>query len=296
MPEAPLPTADLAALRATLARIESKLDLGETGPQSLRLNIADIDHCLGGGFKRGTLHAIRAPHAGLGLAAFGFALALLACGLAQQEAGDIAIISEASGRREMGRLYAPGLASFALAPERLWLIEARTIGEVLIAAEECLAEPGLAGVLIELASPANQLERVAARRLLHASSRGHGLGFLVQTGPAALRDDLPLWTRWQVAPGKTHANPCLNRVGPGPPAFSAQLEKNRRGPLGAWQLRFEAKEARFCLLDPAATLFSSRENERSDASCAAFSLPTTLSGALASRSAIGGIRTKGEVA
>ena len=137
----PAPRATLDRLRARLARLEA---VGRSGGAVLPLGLSGIDRALpGGGLARGCLHQLcGAPDRG---AALGFATALL--GRLMADGGHVVWIGP---RNE---LYAPGLAEFGIAPERLIVVRARARDARLWALEEALRSPGptaLAGLPVAL--------------------------------------------------------------------------------------------------------------------------------------------------
>ena len=122
-------------------------------------------------------------------------------------------------------LYAPGLAAF-LDPARLILARPAGALPVLQAAEEALRSGAVPLVVAELAEAP---ELTASRRLQLAAGTGGGRG-LCLLPEARLRTNAAE-TRWRCAPV------------PGPAAWDAhqawEIVKNKRGRLGAWQVRWQ---------------------------------------------------------
>jgi protein ImuA len=125
-------------LRGRIARIERRA-VPSRAP-AIPLGVPGIDGVLpGGGLARGALHEVagRGPDVAQGAAA-----ALLTAGVLARICGPVFWISK---RRY---LFAPGLAGVGLSPARVIHVEAGKA--VLLAMEECLRQPGLAGVVGEV--------------------------------------------------------------------------------------------------------------------------------------------------
>ncbi len=176
----------LAQLHARIQRLERP---AERRREVLAFGLAAIDaHVPGGGLALGAVHEIA------GSAADG-AATLFAAGL-------LARLSEpvlwCHGTRGLfPPLFPPGLAGAGLAPERVIHLEAGTGKAVLLAMEEGLGQPGLAGVVGEL----SHLPMLASRRLALAAETSGVLALALRAekeegkiAPNAAA------TRWRVSP------------------------------------------------------------------------------------------------
>jgi protein ImuA len=164
----------------------------------LPFGIASIDCRLpGGGLPRVGVHELLAERG----PAAGFAAALAGRRLRDGAAlpGD-AIPGEANSRAAIlwigcqTELYAPGLASFGIAPEQLILVQALHETEVLWAMEEGLRTPGLAAVIAEL----HGLDTTAGRRLQLAAEAGGGTGLVLRPPTARAAGAGAACSRWRV--------------------------------------------------------------------------------------------------
>ena len=206
------------------------------------LEIPEIDGVLPeGGLCSGRLHAVLTGDCRDHPAALGFAAAL-ACRLAGT--GRILWISAASGRSgpgDFGQLYAPGLVSLGLDPDRIILVSTRRQDEMLWALEQGLTCPELALAVGEV-DPKASLTLTAARRLQLAAARS-GVAALLVGGHAGREDGMvAAVTRWCVAaaPAPKGANPL--------PYFEVSL--NARGAKPAhWQLAWDSRQCRFHLAE-----------------------------------------------
>jgi protein ImuA len=203
---------------------------------------APLDAALGGGLPRGALHEIYGGAPGAHGVLLGFAAAL-AAGLRVP----VLWVRQDMSVREGGRLHAPGCAELGLDPDRLVLVEAADAAGVLRAAEDGLRHAGAGVVIAEPWGAARVLDLTATRRLaLRAAERG-ALALLLRPGaepaPSAAA------TRWHVAPAGSAAPLPF---GLGAPAFALELARNRFGPLGQWNVEFDADARRFGPLAPGA--------------------------------------------
>ncbi|WP_370674841.1 ImuA family protein [Pleomorphomonas sp. PLEO] len=192
-----------------------------------------------GGLRRGALHDISPAGAPDMAAATGFALALAGRLLSSAGRGGLWlwVRAEMAGR-EAGEPYGPGLTAFGLDPSCLVAVTARDTADVLRAAEEGLAARAFAAVLIEPFGDDRHLDLTACRRLSLIADGSRSTGILLRTGgvPGATS----AVTRWRVA-----AAPSCGGRHPGNPVFSADLARNRLGPVGAWMMEWRIDEQSF---------------------------------------------------
>lgn len=239
----------LAALRTAVARIEGHADEGfDDGLAARRriaVGVAAVDAALGGGFKRGVVHAVSGAEAGGAAAATGFAVAIAVRAALK---GRTALwIRQDAAARENGEPWAPGLAELGLDPERLVMVRAADEAAVLKAAETALGCRGLSVVMIEPFGRLAAFDRVAVRRLALAANQSGATGIIVRAGAPSL--GVPAGfsaaeTRWRLA-----AAPSGRTEDWGGPRFSAELTRNRRGGVGRWDLEWNGDERGFRLLE-----------------------------------------------
>ncbi len=157
-------------------------------------------------------------HEATGPGRLAFALAL-----AGRLAGPVLWVQDA---RTRDGLYAPGLAAF-LDPARLILARPTGPLALLQATEEALRSGAVPLVVAELAEAP---DLTASRRLQLAAGTGGGRG-LCLVPEARLRTNAAE-TRWRCAPV------------PGAAGWDArqswEIVKNKRGRLGAWEVRWQA--------------------------------------------------------
>jgi protein ImuA len=209
------------ALRQHLQRLQKPAGIdGEVIP--LPLGVAAIDAVLGGGLARGALHEIAAADEAHITAAAGFA-----AGLAPSDAR-LVWIAEDMALIESGAPYGPGLDVFGLRPEKLLTVATAHNRDLLWAMEEALRCRAVGAVIGELRH--GEVDAVAVRRLSLAASASGALALLVRASPP--HDASTAATRWIVS-----ATPH--------DSFTAQLTRNRRGPLGAWILQWSHDDERF---------------------------------------------------
>jgi protein ImuA len=237
----------LDALRMAVARIEAADGAPSAAQDRVAFGIPDIDEALGGGLRRGTVHAVTGASAAGSVAATGFAVALAV--RAAQRGGAVLWIRQDMAGRENGEPWPMGLAEFGLDPARLVMVRARNEEAVLRAAEAALACPGLSSALIEPFGRLAGFDRVAVRRLVLAAGRSGVVGLIVcadapsQASPVGFS---AAETRWRVRPAAS--DPA--EEGWGRPRFAVELVRNRRGGVGRWTLGWDGDERGFHLLDP----------------------------------------------
>ncbi len=224
----------LSRLRRAIATSEALVDEARVLP----LGVAELDAALGGGLSCAALHEVSAvapTHLG---AAAGFALILAA--LAPDKAKQVLWIATDFGMLETGALYGPGLDRIGLPSARLLVARVARPIDALFAMEEALKCRALSTVVVELSGEA---DLTATRRLILAAREGGALGLLLRHKPS----DAPsaAFTRWQVA-----AAPSVPDEfgGLGATAFRLSLNRNRRGPCGAWTLTWDHHERVFTAL------------------------------------------------
>ena len=237
---APLPAeARLAALREQVRQIEHRNR--NSGHGVLPFGIEAVDRRLAeGGLALAALHEAAAERPTLNddCAATLF-LAGLAARLSRlQGAGQVLW---ALRRRD---LFAPGLASAGLTPDRLIYAECRDDAEILAVMEEGLRHGSLAAVVGEVGRAA----MASVRRLQLAAEEGGATAFLLRRWRKAGADPLSVpssaVTRWRIgcAPSMPLPHEGLCRA-----CWRLALERQRGGVPHQWILETPDAEARLAL-------------------------------------------------
>jgi protein ImuA len=176
----------LAGLRAEVARLEGRVGGMMAGGQALAFGLPAIDRVLpGGGLARGALHEVGGGGAGMAPGNEA-ALAFLA-GIAARLSGPVLWVVPRMD------LFAPGLATAGLAPERVLFAEAPSDKAMLAVMEEGLRHAGLAAVIGEVA----RIGLTPSRRL-HLAAGASGVTALLLCRQMAEAPSAAV-TRWRVA-------------------------------------------------------------------------------------------------
>ena len=225
------PSPAITLLRERIARIERchARNAAEQPPvrQSLPLGIAVIDSVLPtGGIRLGALH--EAASAGPDTEHAAAATLFVAGILARLEGPVLWVLRQAD-------LFAPGLASAGLPPDRVLFAEAGK--QVLSVMEEGLRHPGLIAVVAE---HSGRLSLVASRRVQLAAEQTGILAILIRRSPSfddpVLDEPTAAVTRWRItalpsSPALPHApdTPGLGRA-----RWKLDLTRCRGGEPGSW--------------------------------------------------------------
>ena len=222
MPAQPTHPEPIESLRAAIARLER----GHAAAQDvLPFGVEAIDAALpGGGLGVGALHEV----VGAGIdVEFAAAPALFAAGILARRAGPVVWVLARPD------LFAPALAAAGLHPARVIHVEAGKQG--LLAMEEALRHPGLAGVVAEVTAP---VSLTASRRLHLAAQAGGAIALMLrrQMGARTVDGAMAASTRWRIgpmpsAPPLPHApdTPGLGRL-----RWQLELTRCRGGQVGSW--------------------------------------------------------------
>jgi protein ImuA len=205
------------------------------GGAVLPLGLAELDRALGGGLRRNALHEIRAAETREAPAASGFATALLAR-LAGLDDRPALFVIEEEAAREGGEPYGPGLGQLGLDPGRLVIVATRRPQETLWVFEEGLRCAGLAAVLCELRGHPRTLDLTASRRLALRARENGVMGLLLRQAAAA--EPGAALTRWRVGP-RPAATVDDFAAGIGRPVWRLDLERNRAGQTGSFDLEWD---------------------------------------------------------
>jgi protein ImuA len=223
-----MPVADrLAELRQRVARMERRPGGAASGRSAVQLCVPEIDAALpGGGLASGALHEVAGsgPEIEHGAAATLFVAALLA-----RMRGPVLWVMQQAD------LFAPALAGMGLSPRRVLHVEAGSA--VLLAMEEGLRHPGLAGVVGEVGG---RLGLTPSRRLHLAAEATGTIAFALRRSRVfddpALAEPSAAITRWRV--GSVPSAPPLrdwpDTPGLGPPRWRLDLVRVRGGMPGSW--------------------------------------------------------------
>jgi protein ImuA len=230
MPPATLPS--LQELRLRIARIERP---AQGAPRrTLPLRLPAIDATLpGGGLALGALHEVAGagPEVEHGAAAALFIAALLG-----------RLRGPVLWALDQPDLFAPALAAVGLAPRRVVYVEAGT--SVLLAMEEALRQPGLAGVVGEV----GRLGLIASRRLQLAAETSGAVAFALRRSPRfddpALDAPSASATRWRIAslPSLAGEADALGRA-----RWQLDLVRARGAEPGSWIVEEPDAKGRFAL-------------------------------------------------
>jgi protein ImuA len=209
-------SAVLQDLRARIARIEG------TGARHgvVPFGVDALDSRLpGGGIATGALHEIAG---GTDLADDASATIFVAGILARIEGPVLWCL-------RWRDLFAPALHLAGLHPDRVIHVEAGDDANVLLAMEECLRHPGLAGVVGEI----GRYSTTASKRL-QLAAEGSGVAAFVFRRSAKLdqaAEGTAAVTRWRItaAPSEDLGIPSLGR-----PRWKVELERVRGGNPHAW--------------------------------------------------------------
>ena len=155
-------------------------------------------------------------------------------------------ISDATMLREYGMPYAPGLAAFATAPERLILVRTKGRADALWAIEEGLKSGIVAAVVGEISG----MELTESRRLsLAAKESGLQCLLLLRSENAPPSTSFSRW-RLTSAPSSTHT---FHAKLPGYTRLKAELVKHRGGqPPHTQLLEWSHATNRFAVVAPVA--------------------------------------------
>lgn len=232
---------ELAALRSQVAALE-RGTVRHRAATVLPFEIADLDrHLPGGGVALGAVHEI----AGAGPEVeHGAAPALFAAGLLARRPGPVLWIL---GNRD---LFTAGLAGAGLDPRRLVLVQARK--DALLAMEEGLRHPDLAGVVCELDG---KLDLVASRRLQLAAEASDVLGLVLRRSrrfnDPALTAPSAAFSRWRI--GGIPSPPPLAHApdvpGIGRPLWRLDLLRCRGAAPATWTVEGCDAHGRIALAD-----------------------------------------------
>jgi len=211
--------ARLTALRAEIAALAESARGGAR--ECLPFGLEPIDRRLaGGGLAVDALHEVAAAAPGLGDDA---AATLFAAAVAARRAGAEGTVLWALSRRD---LFAPGLASAGLAPDRVLYAECRRDEEVLAVMEEGLRHGSLAAVVGEV----GRAVMAATRRLQLAAEEGGTMALMLKRWRRSGEDPLALpsaaVTRWRLAAAPSAPLPV---AGIGRPRWRLELARQRNG-------------------------------------------------------------------
>lgn len=210
--------------------------LAGTGTARLALGAAALDAALGGGLDRQRVHEI-VPGGTFQLgAAAGFACALAA----MRGSGRIVWIQQRLAALEGGAPYGPGGTVFGVAAARWLVVQTANAKDTLWAMEESLRCAGVAAVIGEFSGAGEAADLTATRRLNLVLQERETLGLLLRQ--QTLAGTSACATRWRVtaAPGRGDGLGGIGAV-----AFALTLEKNQRGPGGAWHVEWKQNDKCF---------------------------------------------------
>ncbi len=222
---------------------------GRPAPASgrLALGVPSFDRLFpGGGPALAALTEVRTAQTRLAGAATGFLAALLVR-IGEARGGPVLWVREAAALREAGATAGLGLAHLGLDPGRLLVVAVREAAEALWAAEEGLGCPGLSAVVMETHGLPRALDLTASRRLALRAREG-GVP-MVLAGHAMPEAASAAAVRLAVAPRRSRAVDGFEG-GPGFPAWTVAVEKNRDGRTGRADMEWNSDARAFLELPP----------------------------------------------
>jgi protein ImuA len=205
----------LGELRVLVERLERPVPRRRT---VIPFGVAAIDRHLGSGLPGNSLHE-----------AAGDAATLFIAGVLARLRGPVLWVLEQPD------LFAPGLAGVGLAPDRVIYAEAGRPDAVLLAMEEGLRHPGLAGVVGEVSG---RLTLTASRRLQLAAETSGVPGFVLRRGfrPQFLAEPNAAVTRWRLTalPSLPPFPDAPDVPGLGRARWRLELARYRGGESASW--------------------------------------------------------------
>ncbi|HUG62015.1 MAG TPA: inducible mutagenesis protein A [Methylomirabilota bacterium] len=266
--------ASLDVLRRTVARLEGRMEaavrlgpapagaeaagagLSGSGPARrpggdgglrLSLGVPAFDGLFpGGGLALAALTEIRGAETRLAGALTGFLTALLVR-IGSMRRGQVLWVREARSVSEAGTAAGLGLAHLGFDPSRLLVVTVRDAAEALWAVEEGLGCLGLAAVVGEVQGLPKALDLTASRRLA-LRARESGVPALL-AGHALPEAASAAAVRLAVAPRPSRPVEGFDG-GPGFPAWTVTIEKNRDGRTGRVDMEWNSDDRRFRALVP----------------------------------------------
>ena len=190
------------------------------------------------GLSRASLHEFYAAAPADGACVTGALLALARMG---SGTSPILWVRHEGVDRELGALYAPGMAELGVDPGRVTLVRARDAAAALQAGLEGARCAALGVAVIELWGEAKALDLTASRRLALAARSSGALVLMARI--AAAPQPSAAESRWSIRAAPSRA---LAANAPGDPAFSFTLLRHRGGLIpGEWHLEWSRDQNRF---------------------------------------------------
>ncbi|MFB9140901.1 ImuA family protein [Maritalea porphyrae] len=154
--------------------------------------------------------------------------------LLAHHAGDTPILwaSTRHQTHDRGQIFAPGLRSFGLNPNRFIMVNTKSDTELLWVLEEATRVQSFAAVIGHI----NDLSFTQTRRLSLATQQGVTPLFLHR--PHHCHGASAAFSRWQIESQLSTQNPFDERA-PGTRRLRAELLRCRTGQTGSWNLEYE---------------------------------------------------------
>lgn len=210
------PSVIIEDLRARIVQIEGVSARHPAVP----FDVKEIDqHLPAGGIATGALHEVAGTPE---LADDASATIFLAALLARMEGPVFWCL-------QWRDLFAPALHLAGLHPDRVIHVEAGSDTNVLLAMEECLRHPGLAGVVGEV----RRYSTTASKRLALAAESSGVTAFVFRRAarPEAMLEGTAAATRWRIT---SAASEALGIPSLGRPRWHVALERVRGGEPRSW--------------------------------------------------------------
>jgi protein ImuA len=264
--------ASLDDLRRLVARLEGRIEAGARlgrGParagggdgvlDRLAFGVPGFDGLFpAGGLLLPALTEIRAAESRQAGALTGFLAAVLVL-VGRRRPGPVLWVTARGAARETGRAAGLGLLHLGLDPSRLLVVGAAETADLLWAAEEGLGCPGLAAVVAEVHGLPKALDLTASRRLALRSREG-GVPMLL-AGHATPEAASAAALRLAVSPRPSRPAGGF-ADGPGFPAWTVTVEKNRDGRAGRVDMEWDSDDRRFRALAPLPLAVDAGDSDR----------------------------------
>jgi len=129
------------------------------------------------------------------------------------------------------KIFPPALKSFAICPDQIIFIVAKSQKEILWCMEEALKCEGLAAVICEI----KEISFTESRRLQLAVEKSRVTGFIIRDQPRNIGVNACV-SRWKIS--SIQSEPVDGLPGIGFPRWNIELLKIRNGKPGSWQVEW----------------------------------------------------------
>lgn len=228
----------LASLRQEIRKLEGFKTVSSSA--SMRFGIPEIDDCFPDkSMPLGTTHEFISDTVEDLAVTTGFITAVLS--KIEQKNSTIVWVSKSKS------LYAPGLVSLGINPDRILFFHVHNDKQALWVIEEALRTKGVMAVVGEIGNA----DLTATRRLQLAVEKSGTTGFLLRINQQQQEQTSVCVTRWNVKPLPSEEK--NNLPGVGNPRWSIELSKVRHGRTGKWEIEWSDSQFELIGQQPAAT-------------------------------------------